>query len=66
MTNSKHDAAYKDRVELHASDLIPQRKRGIQAGVSEEKVVKIYHELTDSFGNPLKSSKTFNLKEKEA
>jgi len=41
------------------------RKRGIDAGIAKENVVKIYHELTDSFGHPLRSSKTFNLKEKE-
>lgn len=59
-------SGYHERVELHTSDLIPSKKRGIQAGIAEESVVKIYHELTDSFGNPLKSSKTFNLKDKEA
>ena len=31
----------------------------------DQNVIKIYHELTDSFGNPLRNSKTFNLKDKQ-
>ena len=56
--------SHTDRIELYSTDKIPMRKRGIEAGISRENVVKIYHELTDSFGNPLRNSKTFNLKDK--
>ena len=51
-----------------ASDKIPDRRQrsGFRGGIAEENVVKVYHELSDAFGNPLTSSRTFNSKERDA
>jgi len=54
---------YNEKVQLNASDRIPCRKRLYKGEQEKQQVVKIYHELTDDFGNPLRNSKTFNLRE---
>ena len=57
---------FSSKIEARPSEKIPARKRGgIESGIVKDNVVKIYHELTDSFGNPLKTSKTFSLEEKQ-
>lgn len=53
-----------DMIHANASERIPNRKRPMnQVQNADINVVKIYHELTDDFGNMLRDSKTFNLKD---
>ena len=56
-----------EMIHANASERIPNRKRPMNPVQNADmNVVKIYHELTDDFGNMLRDSKTFNLKDSQA
>lgn len=54
--------------EIFAGDKIPHRGHDIR-GINSKpdaNVVKIYHEMTDDFGNVIRDARTFDLKDNQA
>ena len=52
-------------MEINPTDRIPMMSQDIR-GINnrpETNVVKIYHEMTDDFGNIIRDQRTFNMKD---